>query len=116
MSTAASDRPRAAVILAAGQGTRMKSPTPKVLHKIAGRALLDHAIDAAEALGCARIIVGSSSQAAESPVVASPSTRREMQRRMDRTDPRPLEVRHLPAPTRGAFVIERDAPLQDVLA
>jgi bifunctional UDP-N-acetylglucosamine pyrophosphorylase/glucosamine-1-phosphate N-acetyltransferase len=57
MSTAASGRPRAAVILAAGQGTRMKSPTPKVLHKIAGRALLDHAIDAAEALGCARIIV-----------------------------------------------------------
>lgn len=27
---------------------------------------------------------------------------------MDRTDSRPLEVRHLPAPTRGAFVIERD--------
>ncbi len=57
MSPIASGRPRAAVILAAGQGTRMKSPTPKVLHKIAGRALLDHAIDAAEALGCARIIV-----------------------------------------------------------
>ncbi|WP_421737273.1 bifunctional UDP-N-acetylglucosamine diphosphorylase/glucosamine-1-phosphate N-acetyltransferase GlmU [Caulobacter sp.] len=57
MSTAASSRPRAAVILAAGQGTRMKSPTPKVLHKIASRTLLDHAIDAAEALGCARIIV-----------------------------------------------------------
>ena len=57
MSTALSSRPRAAVILAAGQGTRMKSPTPKVLHKIAGRALLDHAIDAAQALGCARIIV-----------------------------------------------------------
>jgi len=35
-------RPRAAVILAAGQGTRMKSPTPKVLHKLAGRTLLDH--------------------------------------------------------------------------
>ena len=50
-------RPRAAVILAAGQGTRMKSPTPKVLHKLAGRTLLDHAIDAAEGLGCERIIV-----------------------------------------------------------
>jgi bifunctional UDP-N-acetylglucosamine pyrophosphorylase/glucosamine-1-phosphate N-acetyltransferase len=48
---------RAAVILAAGQGTRMKSPTPKVLHAIAGRAILDHAIDAAEALGCERIVV-----------------------------------------------------------
>jgi bifunctional UDP-N-acetylglucosamine pyrophosphorylase/glucosamine-1-phosphate N-acetyltransferase len=50
-------RARAAVILAAGQGTRMKSPTPKVLHKLAGRTLLDHAIDAAEGLGCERIVV-----------------------------------------------------------
>jgi bifunctional UDP-N-acetylglucosamine pyrophosphorylase/glucosamine-1-phosphate N-acetyltransferase len=52
-----STRPRAAVILAAGQGTRMKSPTPKVLHKVAGRTLLDLAIDAAQGLGCERIIV-----------------------------------------------------------
>lgn len=57
MSTVVSSRPRAAVILAAGQGTRMKSPTPKVLHRLAGRTLLDHAIDAAQALDCARIIV-----------------------------------------------------------
>ncbi|MGZ3366202.1 MAG: bifunctional UDP-N-acetylglucosamine diphosphorylase/glucosamine-1-phosphate N-acetyltransferase GlmU [Caulobacteraceae bacterium] len=48
---------RAAVILAAGQGTRMKSPTPKVLHKVAGRAMLDLAIDAAVELGCDRIVV-----------------------------------------------------------
>ena len=48
---------RAAIILAAGQGTRMKSPVPKVLHPIGHRAMLDHAIDAAEALGCQRIVV-----------------------------------------------------------
>ena len=48
---------RAAVILAAGQGTRMKSPLPKVLHPIGGRPMLDHAIDAAEAAGCERIVV-----------------------------------------------------------
>lgn len=48
---------RAAVILAAGQGTRMKSPLPKVLHKVAGRAMVDRAIDAAQALGCERIVV-----------------------------------------------------------
>jgi len=48
---------RAAVILAAGQGTRMRSPLPKVLHQLAGRAMLDHAIDTAEALGCERIVV-----------------------------------------------------------
>ncbi|HVN01261.1 MAG TPA: bifunctional UDP-N-acetylglucosamine diphosphorylase/glucosamine-1-phosphate N-acetyltransferase GlmU [Caulobacteraceae bacterium] len=48
---------RAAVILAAGQGTRMKSPIPKVLHKVGGRALIDHAIDVVEGLGCSRIVV-----------------------------------------------------------
>ena len=48
---------RAAIILAAGQGTRMKSPLPKVLHPVGHRAMLDHAIDAAEALGCERIVV-----------------------------------------------------------
>lgn len=50
-------RARAAIILAAGQGTRMKSPLPKVLHPVAHRAMLDHAIDAAEGLGCERIVV-----------------------------------------------------------
>lgn len=49
--------PRAAIILAAGQGTRMKSSLPKVLHPVGHRAMVDHAIDAAEALGCEKIIV-----------------------------------------------------------
>jgi bifunctional UDP-N-acetylglucosamine pyrophosphorylase / glucosamine-1-phosphate N-acetyltransferase len=48
---------RAAIILAAGQGTRMKSPLPKVLHKVGGRAMLDRAIDAAQGVGCERIVV-----------------------------------------------------------
>jgi len=48
---------RAAVILAAGQGTRMKSATPKVLHRVGGRTLLDRVIDTVEATGCERIVV-----------------------------------------------------------
>lgn len=48
---------RAAVILAAGQGTRMKSPLPKVLHPVGGRSMMDRAIDAAEGAGCDRVIV-----------------------------------------------------------
>ena len=36
------------VILAAGQGTRMKSSIPKVLHEISGKSMLFHAIDAAQ--------------------------------------------------------------------
>jgi bifunctional UDP-N-acetylglucosamine pyrophosphorylase/glucosamine-1-phosphate N-acetyltransferase len=45
------------IILAAGQGTRMRSALPKVLHPLAGKPLLEHVIDAAEALGAARIQV-----------------------------------------------------------
>lgn len=44
------------VIMAAGQGTRMKSARPKVLHRLAGRALLQHVLDTASALGTDRII------------------------------------------------------------
>ncbi len=51
------NRPRAAIILAAGQGTRMKSPLPKVLHRIGGRTMLGRAIDAAFEVGCERVIV-----------------------------------------------------------
>lgn len=40
-------RPAAVIVLAAGEGTRMKSATPKVLHSIGGRTLLGHAIAAA---------------------------------------------------------------------
>ena len=42
-------RPAAIIILAAGEGTRMKSALPKVLHPIAGRTLLGHVIEAAAA-------------------------------------------------------------------
>jgi bifunctional UDP-N-acetylglucosamine pyrophosphorylase/glucosamine-1-phosphate N-acetyltransferase len=43
-------RPAAVIVLAAGEGTRMKSATPKVLHSIGGRTLLGHAIAAARGI------------------------------------------------------------------
>ena len=46
-----------AIILAAGEGTRMKSATPKVLHTIAGRSLLAHVLDAVKASGAASVAV-----------------------------------------------------------
>ncbi|MCH8488700.1 MAG: bifunctional UDP-N-acetylglucosamine diphosphorylase/glucosamine-1-phosphate N-acetyltransferase GlmU [Oceanicaulis sp.] len=49
-------RPRAAVILAAGQGTRMKSATAKPLHAVAGRAMLDWSLDLARSAGADRIV------------------------------------------------------------
>ena len=39
------------VILAAGQGKRMKSALPKVLHTIAGRPMLSHVLDTARSVG-----------------------------------------------------------------
>ena len=45
------------VILAAGQGKRMKSDLPKVLQPLAGRPLLKHVIDTAQSLGAADIYV-----------------------------------------------------------
>jgi len=47
---------RAAIILAAGQGTRMKSAMPKVMHRIAGRPMINHLIAACETV-FERIIV-----------------------------------------------------------
>jgi len=51
------ESPLAVVILAAGQGTRMKSPLPKVLHPIGGRAMLHHVLDVADAVGATRKVV-----------------------------------------------------------
>ena len=45
------------VIMAAGKGTRMKSRLPKVLHRLAGRALLDHVMDAAAGLRARRTVL-----------------------------------------------------------
>jgi bifunctional UDP-N-acetylglucosamine pyrophosphorylase/glucosamine-1-phosphate N-acetyltransferase len=46
-----------AIVLAAGEGTRMKSSLPKVLHHVAGRSLLGHVLAAAQSAGASRLAV-----------------------------------------------------------
>lgn len=59
-----------AVILAAGKGTRMRSKYPKVLHKVGGKPMLQHVIDAASVAGCDEkvIIVGHEAELVEAMV------------------------------------------------
>ena len=56
-----------AIVLAAGEGTRMKSQMPNVLHSIAGRSLLGHVLKALESLNPdqVRVVVGSGREAVE---------------------------------------------------
>lgn len=59
-----------AVILAAGKGTRMRSKYPKVLHKVGGKPMLQHVIDAATVAGCDEkvVIVGHEAELVEKMV------------------------------------------------
>lgn len=50
-------RPAAVIILAAGEGKRMRSSTPKVLHAIAGRSLIGHVLEAASSLDPSHVVV-----------------------------------------------------------
>lgn len=50
-------RPAAVVVLAAGEGTRMRSVTPKVLHELGGRSMLGHAMAAGRSLEPRRLAV-----------------------------------------------------------
>jgi bifunctional UDP-N-acetylglucosamine pyrophosphorylase/glucosamine-1-phosphate N-acetyltransferase len=66
-STAGGPAVAAVVVLAAGQGTRMRSATPKVLHTLGGRSLLGHVLAAAEPLraGVTVVVVGAGRTAVE---------------------------------------------------
>ena len=58
------------VILAAGEGTRMKSSTPKVLHTVAGRTLVGHVVHAVTSLQPknVRIVVGAGREQVEAHI------------------------------------------------
>src|SRR4030095_3783514 len=63
------------VILAAGQGTRMKSRMPKVLHRVGGKPLIEHVLEAAQAVRPASVtmVVGQEANSVQSIVGDRPS-------------------------------------------
>ncbi|MEW5686029.1 MAG: bifunctional UDP-N-acetylglucosamine diphosphorylase/glucosamine-1-phosphate N-acetyltransferase GlmU [Pseudomonadota bacterium] len=88
---------RAAVIMAAGHGTRMKSRTPKVLHKVGGRTLLDRIIDTVQAAGCDRVHV---------VVGLIPEVRALVEKRLG---PQAVVVQDPPMGTGHAVLVAKDA-------
>ena len=48
--------PFTVLIMAAGQGTRMRSDVPKMLHRVAGRTLVEWVVEAAREAGAARVV------------------------------------------------------------
>jgi len=60
--------------MAAGKGTRMKSERPKVLHRLAGKPLLQHVLEACAALGAQRtvVVVGHGADAVQAAIAPAP--------------------------------------------
>ncbi|MGH2380294.1 MAG: NTP transferase domain-containing protein, partial [Candidatus Limnocylindria bacterium] len=73
----------AAIVLAAGQGTRMRSRIPKVLHPLAGRSLIDHVLDALAHAGIGRpvVVTGHGADAVEAAIATRAATARQVPQR-----------------------------------
>jgi bifunctional UDP-N-acetylglucosamine pyrophosphorylase / glucosamine-1-phosphate N-acetyltransferase len=108
---AVADGPRA-VVLAAGQGTRMRSKVPKMLHPLAGRPLVLHALDAArQATGTRPLVVVSPDQPAVHEALADHADLVTQQQQRGTGD----ALRSIPPPSRPQhgpiLVLSGDVPL-----
>ena len=104
-----------AIILAAGEGTRMKSAMPKVMHKVGGDPLLGHVLRAAHGAGADRtaVVIGPGANAvAEFVVKAAPdaSVHVQAERRGTAHAVRAAEAAFDPAPD-DVLVLYGDTPL-----
>ncbi len=65
-------KPVEIIILAAGKGTRMRSELPKVLHQVAGKTLLQHVLDAAQAVNPSKVhvVIGHGREAVQASIDA----------------------------------------------
>ena len=110
-----SPRPLLVVVLAAGQGTRMKSALPKVLHKIGGRSMLRHVIAAAQSLEAdgLSVVVGPGMDRVRAETVAQePAARVFVQEKQQGTADAVLAAREALAAHKGdVLVLYADTPL-----
>lgn len=99
------------IILAAGQGTRMKSSTPKVLHKIAGLPMIGHVIKAAEALNPTRICVVTNPAVPEVAAACAPHIIAHQDKALGTGHALKCAIEQLPAITGDVLMLYGDVPL-----
>jgi bifunctional UDP-N-acetylglucosamine pyrophosphorylase / glucosamine-1-phosphate N-acetyltransferase len=103
----------AAIVLAAGQGTRMRSRIPKVLHPLAGRPMLHHVLDALASAGVERpvVVTGHGADAVEAALAdRAPTARQEPQR--GTADAVRIGLAVIPTAAEEILVTMGDVPLQ----
>ncbi len=101
----------AAIVLAAGQGTRMRSRVPKVLHPLAGRPMLTHVLESLAAAGIEHrvVVTGSGADAVEAAFGDVPTVRQEPQ--LGTADAVRCGLRRIPSGVRHVVVTMGDVPL-----
>ena len=103
----------AAVVLAAGQGTRMRSRIPKVLHPLAGRTMIDLVLDALAEAGVAHpvVVTGHGADAVEAAIGQRAATVRQEPQR-GTADAVRIGLDAVSADVGAVLVTMGDAPLQ----
>ena len=103
----------AAVVLAAGQGTRMRSRIPKVLHPLAGRTMIDLVLDALADAGVAHpvVVTGHGADAVEAAIGQRAATARQEPQR-GTADAVRIGLDAVSADVETVLVTMGDAPLQ----
>jgi bifunctional UDP-N-acetylglucosamine pyrophosphorylase/glucosamine-1-phosphate N-acetyltransferase len=102
----------AAIVLAAGQGTRMRSRVPKVLHRLAGRSMLEHVLASLAAAGVEHrvVVTGSGADAVEAALGPDvPTVRQEPQ--LGTADAVRCGLSRIPSGVRHVIVTMGDVPL-----
>jgi bifunctional UDP-N-acetylglucosamine pyrophosphorylase/glucosamine-1-phosphate N-acetyltransferase len=102
----------AAIVLAAGQGTRMRSQLPKVLHPLAGRPMLLHVLDAVRRAGIEHCVVvtGHGADQVERSLDGTAATIRQ-EPQLGTADAVRVGMERVPAGVRHVLVTNGDVPL-----